>query len=231
MELPIWSALKIPLIVLGVIALLATAIALSRYQEQREMKAALDYAETQGWDFSRDDTEGLTAKVAEILSDYQFHPYHIRSVEPGWRSVYLFDCSYKSRAASARKNYSHRTACLIRSKRVRSVEVPVEISTRDWTEVMLSDKIEMGESPFAQKLVVQSRDPASAKTIVNESVQGVLLEYLHNPRSLPASVILGPGGLVVLTARTVEPERLQELLELARALESVARWPEADESG
>lgn len=216
---PIWLKLKIPLIVLGVIVFLAAAIALSRYQGQREMKVAQDYAQTQGWDFSRDDTEGLTAKVAEILSNYKFNLYYIRTVETGQRNLYLFDCSYKNRDSNS-KNDFHGTACLVRSNRFRSAMAPVEISSRDWTEVMISDKVDMGESPFAQQFLVQSKDPDSAKRVVNEAIQATLLEHRSKPVSICDSVIIGPGGAVVLTGRTAEHDQLQDLLELARKLES-----------
>jgi len=97
---------------------------------------------------------------------------------------------------------------------------PVEISSRDWTEVMLSDKVDMGESPFAQQFLVQSKDPDSAKRVVNEAIQATLLEHRSKPVSICDSVIIGPGGAVVLTGRTAEHDQLQDLLELARKLES-----------
>jgi len=216
---PIWLRFKIPLIILGVIAFLAAAIALSRYQGQRELKAAQDYAQTQGWSFSRNAAAGLEAEVAEILSDLKFHMYYIRTVETGRRNLYLFDCSYKNRDSNS-KSDSHGTACLVQSNRFRSVAAPVSIFTRDWTEVMESDKVEMGESPFAQEFVVQSKDPDSAKRIVNEAIQAILLEHMQKPLYNPVSVTIGPGGAVVLTGQTAEPERLQDLLALTRKLES-----------
>ncbi len=47
-----------------------------------------------------------------------------------------------------------------------------------------------------------------------------MLEHLQKPLHNPVSVSLGPGGAVVLTDRTNEPERLQELIDLARRIES-----------
>ena len=216
---PIWLKLKIPLIVLGVIGFLVAVIAYSRYGERKEMKIAQDYAQAQDWGFSREYTEGLAAKVVGILSNYKFNLYYIRTVETGQRNLDLFDCSYKNRDSNS-KNDSHGTACLVRSNRFRSATAPVEISTRDWTEVMISDKIDMGESPFAQKFLVQSKYPDSAKRIVNESIQATLLEHMSKPVSNRDSVIIGPGGAVVLTGRTAEHERLQDLIVLARRIES-----------
>jgi hypothetical protein len=215
---PIWLRFKTTLIVVGVICFLAAVIAYSRYGERKEMKIAEDYAQTQGWGFSRDDTEGLTAKVAEILSDLKFHMYHFRTVETGRRNLYLFDCSYRNR--DSRKSDYHGTACLVRSNRFRSAKVPVEVSSRDWTEVMISDKVDMGESPFAQQFLVQSKDPDAAKRVINEPIQAILLEHMNNPVSNGVSVIIGPGGAVVLTGHTAEHDQLQDVLELARKLEA-----------
>jgi len=96
----------------------------------------------------------------------------------------------------------------------------VEITTRDWTEAMISDKVDMGQSPFAQKFLVLSRDPAAAKEIINQSIQSILLEHAQNPLCNPVSITIGPGGAVVLTGSTLEHERLQNLIDLARRIES-----------
>jgi hypothetical protein len=98
----------------------------------------------------------------------------------------------------------------------------VTIFTRDWTEVMESDKVAMGESPFAREFVVQSKDSSSAKRIVNESIQAILIEHMNKPvsNSNGVSVIIGAGGAVVLTGKTAEHELLQDILDLARKLES-----------
>jgi hypothetical protein len=221
---PAWLKLKIPLIVLGVIGFVAAAIIFSRHLSQRELKAAQDYAQARGWGFSRKAEEGFTAQVAEILSDLKLDLYHIRTVEKGWRRLYLFDCTYNNRNASSKSNHdSYGTACLVLSKRFHDDIAPVEIVTRDWTEVMQSDKVNMGESPFARRFLVLSKDPDSAKRIVNESIQAILLEHRSNPHYYPTSITIGPGGAVVLTGRTAEHERLQDIMELARKLESAVR--------
>ena len=217
---PGWLRLKTPLIVLSVIAFLAAVIAFSRHQGQRELKVAQDYAQAQGWRFSRDAAEGFKDEVAKILSGYKFNLYYIRTVETGRRDLYLFDCCYNTPDASARKNWNYGTVCLVRSDRFNSVTAPVEIDTRDWTEVMFSDKVDMGETPFAQQFLVQSKDPESAKKIINESIQAILLEHTSRPLSYRFSVIIGPGGAVVMTGRTAEPGVLQDILELSRRLES-----------
>ena len=73
--------------------------------------------------------------------------------------------------------YSNGTACMIQSDWNRSAVVSVGIDTRDWTEVMIADKVDMGNSPFAQKFFVLSKDPAAVKEIVNDSIQSIMLEH------------------------------------------------------
>jgi len=46
---------------------------------------------------------------------------------------------------------------------------------------------------------------------------------MQKPLSNPVSVIIGPGGAVVLTGRIAEHGRLQDLVELARKLESAVK--------
>ena len=117
--------------------------------------------------------------------------------------------------------YTYGTACLIESNRFHSGGVPVVIAGRDWTEVMQSDKVDMGESLFARKFLVLSKDPVPAKKIVNHSIQAIMLNHLEKPVINPVSVYIGPGGAVVLTGRTSEHERLQNLISLARGIEAI----------
>ncbi len=45
---PVWIKLKVPFIIIAVIAFLAGVIALARYQGQKELQAAQEYARAQG---------------------------------------------------------------------------------------------------------------------------------------------------------------------------------------
>lgn len=217
---PLWLKLKIPLIVIGVIGFMAGVIVLARYTGQKELKAAQEYAQSQGWGFSRDVTQEFEEQVAGIWWNFNIHLYYLRIVETGQRNLYLFDCSYKHKEATARVHDSHGTACLVQSGRFSSVISPVEIVTRDWTEVMISDKVDMSQSPFAEKFIVLSKNPGLAREIVTLSIQAIMLEHLQKPLYNPVGVSLGPGVVIVLTDRTVEHERLQDILDLARRIEA-----------
>ena len=219
---PIWLNLKVPLIITGVIGLLAGIIAFARYEGRMELQAVREYADAQGWPFTHDDPERLTAQIANIWWDLKYDLYYVRTVETGARRIYLFDCSYKHKDASPRSSHSYGTACLVQSERFIFIKAPVEIVTRDWTEVMASDKLDMGESPFAQNFLVLSKNPASARKTVNESLQAILLEHLKKPIHNPVAVTIATGGAIVLTDRTFEHERLQDLVDLARQIEAAA---------
>jgi hypothetical protein len=218
---PVWLKLKVPIIIIAVIAFLAGVIALARNQEQKELQAAQEYAHAQGWGFSRNDTQGLQVRAEKILHSLKnIYIYNIRTIETGPRSLHLFNCTYNYQEDSGRKSSSYGVACLIQSGRFSPATVPVDIIARDWTECMISDKVDMGNSPFAEKFLVMSKDQAASKETVSEAVQAIMLEHLKNPLDNAVRLTIGPGGAVVLTGRTAEPEQLQGLIDLARRIES-----------
>jgi len=217
---PFWVKYKTPLIVIGIIGFIACVIAIARYQARVELRAVQEYAQAQGWGFARFDSQGLKQRIDSIWWDLDFNPYYISTVETGQRNLYLFQCSYRRKQASGRSSNYYATACLVYSERFRSVTVPVEIVTRDWTEVINSDKVDMGASPFAEKFLVLSENPGSAKEIVNESIQSLLLEHDKQTLFNPVKVAIGPAGAVLMADRTFEHERLQDIIALARQIEA-----------
>ncbi len=220
---PLWLQYKTPVIVVGVILFLTALIAFIHHQGQREVQAAREYAEAQGWGFSREVPQEIGASVREIVSDLDIDLHYARTVETGSRRIWLFDCSYRNKEASARKSYSYGIACLIRSNRLQAVETPVTIEFRDWTEIMSSDKVDMGTSPFAEKFLVLSQNAETARRVVNESIQAVMLQYLADEDTGRVSVTFGNRGAVLLAGRVSEQEQLQEPIELARRIEEAAR--------
>ena len=219
----VWLKIKIPLIIFCVIGFLTALMAYIHYERRKEMRAAVEYAQEQGWSFSKNDMQGLKPRVAGMFWDLKdFDLYYIRTVETGKLNLYLFDCSYLYLKELDASNFSYGTACLIESNRFNTGGVFVEIGRRDWGEVMQSDKVDMGESLFARKFLVISKNPAPAKEIVNYSIQAVMLNHLEDPLINPVRVYIGPGSAVVLTGGTSEHERLQDLIDLARRIEAVA---------
>jgi hypothetical protein len=217
---PLWLKIKIPLIVIGVIGFLTSIIAFARYEGRLELQKVREYADAQGWTFTPDDPEGLSAQIANIWWDLKYNLYYVRTVETGSRRIYLFDCSYKHKEAAGRSSDARGTACLVQSERFIFTKAPVKIVTRDWTEVMVSDKLDMGDSPFAQKFLVLSKNQAAARKTVTESIQAIMLEHLKKPLHNPVGVFIAPGGAIVLTDRTFDHERLQDIIDLARQIEA-----------
>ena len=216
-----WLKMKVPLIIFCVIGLLIALMGYMRHANSKKLQAAREYAQDQGWRFSENDTQGLKTRVVKILWDLKnFDLYSIGTVETGKRNLYLFDCKYLYIKDVDTDSYAYGTACLIESNRFHSGGVSVDICKRDWTEKMQSDKVNMGESLFSRKFLVLSKDPVPAKEIVNDSIQAVMLNHLENPLFNPVSVYIGPGGTIVLTGHTVEHERLQDLIDLARRIEA-----------
>jgi hypothetical protein len=212
---PFWVKYKIPLIVIGIIGFIASVIAIARYEARVELRAVQEYAQAQGWGFARFDSQGLKQRIDSIWWDLNFNPYYISTVETGQRSLYLFQCSYKRKQASGRTSNYYATACLVHSDRFRSVTVPVEIVPRDWTEVITSDKVDMGDSPFTGKFLVLSENPGRAREIVNESIQSILLEHDKKPLSNPVKVAVGPAGAALM----IEAEKMNHCSEMNKAQE------------
>lgn len=226
---PIWLKLKVPIVILIVICSLVILLAYLRYDGQKELQAVQKYAEGHGWSFSRrDETREIKARVEKIFRDFQFDdPYWIRIVETGQRNILLFNCSYKHREASAKFRSSNKVACLIESERFHPDGPPVTIGIKEWRGDMLSlitwDEVDMGNSVFAENFLVLSEDPAMAREIVNESMQSMLLEYVRKPYYTPASITIGPGGVVVMTQQDLKHERLQDLIDLVRQIETTVK--------
>jgi hypothetical protein len=216
----VWIKFKTPLIILGVVCFLATLLAYISYENRKERQAIEHYAQSQGWGFAVDPTEDFKSDVAKILSDLDISMQYIRKVENGNRAICLFDCTYKHKKAGAKVNDSFGTACLVRSSRFVAVTVSLEIIERDWTESMIEEKVDMGQSPFAERFLVLCKDPVPVQIIVNESIKSVLLEHAQSELYNPVSITIGPGGVVVLTGRTSEPDRLHDLIKLALRIET-----------
>ncbi len=217
---PVWLKWKTPLIILGVVCFLTALLAYISYENRRERQASEHYAKSQGWGFAVDAAADFKSAVEKILYDLDILMQYVRTVESGERAICLFDCSYKRKKAGARVNDSYGTACLMQSKRFNAVTVSLEIIERDWTEGMISEKVDMGQSPFAEHFLLLCKDPVPAQIIVNESVRSVLLEHLQSELYNPVSITIGPGGAVVMTGRTSEPERLHDLIKLALRIEA-----------
>ena len=99
-DLPLWNSavwlrLRVPVIAFGVIAFFVALLTYIHNEGRQELEAARAYAQSTGWAFSFQDTEGLHERMQGVLSEYRVDLNRIRTVETGERQVYLFDCSYR----------------------------------------------------------------------------------------------------------------------------------------
>jgi len=219
-----WLTLKIPIIVITIIvSLTVLVVIISRFSKKQE-KAEKEFAQSQGWIYteSYNDPQGLTealkARLEKVCPEKEFNLNNNMTVESGRRSVFLFSCWYRVRDWGRKTSLG--SACLIMSGRFGSVSSQVDISGRSRIDgVLLSNQVDMGDSEFARKFIVTSKDPASAKKVVNESLQAVLLDHEREPL-IDAEINIGPGGAVVLKWGQAVPEQWLALVELARRIES-----------
>lgn len=219
----LWLKIKVPVIIVSVLAFIALLVICSSYSSRKRLRETIAYAETQGWDFSRDDTLGLKALVEELFYDQIFDVNSVITVEAGIRNVYLFNCYYYFRVGQSSKGHWG-TACLIQSKAFKQVSAPVLLCEKNWADQMLlSDKVDMGDTPFAREFIVQCKQPTEAQLIINASVQAILLEHMKQPLFNRVEVAVGPGGAAFLTGDTNEHERWHDLIDLARRIETAMR--------
>ncbi|MBM3470837.1 MAG: hypothetical protein FJX73_08610 [Armatimonadetes bacterium] len=190
---------------LFVVAIFAVALVYAVRWGRAHARAEMEFARTQGWThtFAHNDRQGLPKRLADSLErvapEKKFDLQSIMTVESGWRKVFLFRCRYRRmyRMGEWERKDNPGSACLIESNRFKSVGSHVEIR---WI-----------------------RGAASAKEIVNESLQEVLLEYKKAPLAESAEdvvITIGRGGAVVSMWGPASPEQWLQLLDLCRQIES-----------
>jgi chloramphenicol 3-O-phosphotransferase len=218
----LWKRYKIAVVLVGLVCFVTGVVVFARHDARRSRQRAEADARRHGWAFAQYD-ETLEKAVAVFLPGLNVHVYHVRTTQTTPFPLYLFDCTYLSKAAASRQRQSLGTASFAQSPRFRRTGPPVEIYVRDWTELLTPHKVDMGTSAFAETFVVVSDDPISAKEMVNTSIQEILLAHFARPLYRPVTVVLGNGGALALTAQTAERERLHDLIDLMRELEFAAR--------
>jgi hypothetical protein len=229
-ELPIWKThswltLKIPVIVITVIVGLTVLLVIISRISKKQERAEKEFARSQGWVYteSYNDPQGITielkGKLEKVCPEKEFKLNNSMTVEFGRRSVFLFDCWYRVRDWGPKEN--HGFACLIESDRFRPAGSQVDISGRGSLDgLLLSNQVDMGDSEFARSFIVTSKDPVSAKKVVNESLQAILLESIREPLDYN-EINIGPGGAVIITSAYKPFEEWLALVDLAHRIESV----------
>lgn len=219
-----WLTLKIPIIVITVIVGLTVLVVIISQVSKKQERAEKEFARSQGWIYteSYSDPRGLTkelkGKLEKVCPEKDFDLNNSMTVESGRRSVFLFGCYYRVRDWGPKKNRGF--ACLIESDRFMPSGPQVEISGRGSLDgLLLSNQVDMGDSEFARKFIVTSKDPGSAKKVVNESLQAILLESIQGVLDY-SEINIGPGGAVILTPADKPFEEWPALVDFAIRIES-----------
>jgi hypothetical protein len=229
MDLPIWKTqtwltIRIPAIVISVILVIVILVIFFSRMANKQSKAEKEFAQSQGWVYteSYNDPQGLTkalkARLEKVCPEKNFRFSNSMTVESGSRNVFLFGCWYRVRDWGPKEN--HGFACLIESDQFGSMGSQVDISGRNQMDsALLSNQVDMGDSEFSRSFIVTSKDPASAKKAVNESLQAILLESARVSLNYN-EINIGSGGAIIITGAYAPFDDWLALVDLARRIES-----------
>lgn len=217
-----WEAVKVPVIlVVALTGFTALVFVLSVFSKKRE-RAEKQFALAQGWTYSESyaDAQGHTRDLAQRLEkvcpEKEFKVGNNMILESDKRTVRLFSCSYRVREWGPKM--SEGFGCLVESDRYKSVTAQVDISGKSPVDrLLLKHQVAMGNSEFARNFIVDSKEPATATTVVSDRIKSLLVDGNHeNPNF--REICIGPGGLVILT-KPLESREWMALAKFARKLE------------
>ncbi|MBZ5563474.1 MAG: DUF3137 domain-containing protein [Acidobacteriia bacterium] len=216
------SHLTTVLTVVGIAGVFIAALIIGVRSGRKHEKAVREFAQAQGWSFSRNATQEHTPEVEQLFPDEKFSLTYIMEIERGRRKVYLFDGTYRHRAG--RSGGWPASVCLIESERLESVDSRVEIIARNWVDAtLLRKQVDMGDSEFARNFIVLSQDAASARRILSQPVQAALLAHRDRALAYRVQIALGKGRAALLAGGIDEQQRWRDLVDLGRAIESAVQ--------
>ena len=207
------------LIIAAVVGVFVIAVIFAVRSNNKRASMIEDFARKRGGSYSRTDTQGLSKKIDAFFPDETFRLDNIVTVETGNRTVIFFDSEYHYR--ERRRGGSFATGCLIESNRFRTAGASMEIVARNWVNAAtVADQVELGSAAFSRDYIVVSKDRVSASKTLTAALQEVLAAHRQSPLFNPVRIGLGANGAVLLTGLNAEPERWQDLVDLARKIEA-----------
>ncbi len=213
------SQLVTVLTVVGIAGVFIAALIFGVRSGRKHDKAVREYAQAQGWSYGRNLEQQHKPEVEQLFPDEYFYLTYEMDVERGPRTVCLFDGSYRHRAGHS--SGWPASVCLVESERLESIDARIEIIARSPIDAaFLRKQVDMGESEFAREFIVRSENAASARRIVSESLQAVLLAHRDRALAYRVQIALGKGRAVLLEGGIDEQERWRDLADLGRAIES-----------
>jgi len=202
------------IVTLAVFAALALLVAILSVRQSGQQKAGMErFAASHGWQFLGTDSSQVESLLTQTDPKEKWRAWNIILVEGPPQSVYLF--SY--RTATRRSGGENGLACLAEGGGGRN-EDPVAIYRRvPLVEKLLGDRVEVGGPEFRQEFIVTCRRPDVAATVVNEAVQGILLQHVRDPQWV-LQVRIARGRVLVTTSWAQKPGEWDYLIELTRRL-------------
>jgi len=227
---PIWKTIRIPAMILTIIAIVAFLIVIAGRSSKKAEKALKDFALSKGWEYAvkHEDPQGvidrLTAKLERVCPEKKFDVRTVMTVREGGETVFLFSGWYEQREGGRKASLG--SAGFMESSRFPGSCPQTNIFPRTGLDGALSPRqVRMGDSEFARNYIVQSSDPDAARRIVSEPLQAELLAQKDDP-SLHINnieIMLGLGGVVVLRFAQVSLDEWPALLNMARRIEQAIR--------
>ncbi len=216
------SQLGTILTAVGIASVFIAALIIAVRSGGKHDKAVREFAQAQGWSYSRNPEQRHTPEVEQLFPDEVFYLTYVMDVELARRKVYLFDGTYRHRAG--RSSGSPASVCLVESDRLESVDTRVEIIARSPIDAaFLRKQVDMGDSEFGRDFIVLSETAASARRIVSERLQAVLLAHRDRALAYRVQIALGKGRAALLAGGIDEQQRWRDLADLGREIESAVQ--------
>ncbi len=216
------SQLGTILTAVGIGSVFIAALIIAVRSGRKHDKAVREFARAQGWSYSRNDTQEHTPEVEQLFPDERFYLTYIMEIERGRRNLFLFEGTYRHRAG--RSSGSPASVCLVESDRLESVDTRVEIIARTPIDAaFLRKQVDMGDSEFGRDFIVLSENAASARRILSQPVQAVLLAHRDRARAYRVQIALGKGRAALLAGGIDEQQRWRDLADLGREIESTVQ--------
>lgn len=206
----------------GIASVFIAALIIAVRSGRKHDTAVREFAQSQGWSYSRNTEQQHTPEVEQLFPEERFYLTYSMEVERGRRKLHLFDGTSHHRAG--RSSSWPASVCLIESDRLQSVDARVEIIARSPLDAaLLRKQVNMGDSEFARNFIVLSENGASARRIVSEPLQAVLLAHRDRALAYRVEIALGRGRAALWAGGFDQQQRWRDLADLGCAIETAVQ--------
>jgi hypothetical protein len=217
-----WNTYKIPIIIVAIVALIASVLVLLRRADNAHAEKVEAHAKTNGWKYSRQDDRDLDKLLDTVFPEQGFFVHNLREVQPKAPQVILFDSRLRD-PVNAKKDISS-TGCLVELARNETGRPMTEIvSIGVYGRIFSSNVVELRDEAFEKEFTVGCRDSITANRLVTPEVRRLLLEDVRRNSSETIRVVISSGHVLLLSGTTYLVEdggRLNALVEMTKAIAS-----------